>query len=436
MIADRTEMSPLTRRRGILLLVLAAAIATSLALRVGRPTEAPAVVTMPPGFWRVDAAGASAAAGEALARQLSLPYAAGSVRAEAGRTGVVAWSPTAAQPGWNFYVSGHGLEAVLLAMDGTPLHRWRTTLSAAFPGEPRSPDADCFRRAALLADGSILALVQGMGLVRLDVSSRVVWQRSEPLFNDLWVSPAENRIVVLGKRATARPDLRDGEPLLEDYLVTLDAEGRVVARVSLLAAFERSRFRDLLFPLGDHADVLHSNTIERLDGAAAADDGPLARGNLLVSLREIDTVAILDAAGDRVLGAQRGPFRRQHEPSLADDGRLLLFDNLGGEGGRSRVVAVDVANGEVTTLFAGFPGRRFASLQAGACRRLGNGNLLVVSSEQGVAWELSRAGEIVWELRSPHRAGARRELVAALFDVVRYEAPTPFLARFPLAQAP
>ena len=35
---------------------------------------------------------------------------------------------------------------------------------------------------------------------------------------------------------------------------------------------------------------------------------------------------------------------------------------------------------------------------------------------------------MVWEFRSPHRAGARGELVATLFDLVRYEATTPFLA--------
>jgi hypothetical protein len=341
------------------------------------------------------------------------------VRADGGRTGVVAWAPGAAQPGVNLYVSGHGLEAILLAMDGTPLRRWRTTLPESFPGLPPTSDASCFRRAARLADGSLLALVQGMGIVKLDAASRVVWTRAEPLFNDLWVAPDASRILTLGKRAVRRDDLRPGAPILTDEIVTLDGRGEVVTRASILAAFERSPYRDLLQPLGEHADILHSNTIEVLAGAGTTAAGPIAAGNLLVSLREIDTVAILDSAGREVLWAQRGPFRRQHEPSLLPDGRLLLFDNLGGEGGGSRVVAVDPATGELETLFAGFPGRRFASAQAGVVRRLANGNLLVVSSEQGVAWELTPGGEVAWELRSPHRAGPRRELVAALFDVVR-----------------
>jgi hypothetical protein len=262
-----------------------------------------------------------------------------------------------------------------------------------------------------------------MGMVKLAPDSRVVWRRAEPLFNDLWVAPDESRILALGKRAVRRDDLRPDAPILADEIITLDERGEVVARAPILAAFERSRFRDLLHPLGEHADILHSNTIEVLAGPGTTASGPLAAGNLLVSLREIDTVAILDPAGREVLWARRGPFRRQHEPSLLPDGRLLLFDNLGGDGGGSRVVAVDPAGGGVETLFAGFPGRRFASAQAGVARRLANGNLLVVSSEQGAAWELTPGGEIAWEFRSPHRAGPRRELVAALFDVVRVDEP-------------
>jgi len=433
-------MTPTTRfrRRHLLLLALAlAAVASWLASRAERVDVAPPPgETWPDGDWVLAGPTAEPPA-EALARQLSLPYAAGTLRAdEAGRTGVVAWRPELAQPGWNLYVSGHGHEAILLAMDGAPLHRWRARLAEAFPGVPRSPDGGSFRRAALLADGSLLALVQGMGLVKLDAQSRVVWRHAEPLFNDLWVAPDEGQILVLTKRAIERPDLRRGGPILEDSIVTFDAGGEVVARASLLAAFERSPFRELLFPLGETADILHSNTIEVLDGPGAASAGALARGNLLVSLREIDTVALLDPAGSEVLWARRGPFRRQHEPTLLADGRILLFDNLGGAAGASRVVALDVASGELEVIFAGAPQRPLASPEAGACRRLANGNLLVVASEQGVAWELTPAGEIAWELRTPHRAGTRGQLVASLFDVVRYETRTPFLARFPLPQAP
>ena len=323
-----------------------------------------------------------------------------------------------------------------MAMDGAPLHRWRLDVARAFAGIPPTSDSGFFRRAALLGDGSLLALVQGMGLVRLDPDSRLVWRYAAPVFNDLWVSPDGGTILLLVKRAVERPELRAGGPVLEDFVVFLDGAGRELRRASLLAALERSRWRGLLTTLGPSADVFHSNTIEVLGGAGTRDGGAFAAGNLLVSLREIDTVAMLSADAGAVLWAQRGPYRAQHEPSLLPDGRLLLFDNLGRGAGRARVISVDPASGAVAEEWLGPPGRALASRQAGACRRLGNGNLLVVESERGAAWEIDGERRVVWEFRSPHRAGARRELVAALLDLVRYEAPTPFLSRFARPQAP
>jgi hypothetical protein len=50
---------------------------------------------------------------------------------------------------------------------------------------------------------------------------------------------------------------------------------------------------------------------------------------------------------------------------------------------------------------------------------LDNGNTLITESCAGRAFEVSRNGTVVWEFFSPHRAGDRGELVAALFDVIR-----------------
>lgn len=426
----------LSRRLTLLLVALVAVtLAASLALRE-RARSAAAVRAETWGWWNLAPEEADARAAADLARELSLPYLAGAERASGNRFGVRTWERARAQPGWNLYVSGHAPEAVLLALDGRVLHRWRIPFAAAFPGRAPGPDSGFFRRARLLDDGSLLALFQGSGLVKLDRDSRPLWIHEAALFNDLWVAPGGERILVLAKAPRARPDLRAGGPLLEDSLVELDGAGRERRRASLLAAFERSPLRGLMSPLGPTADIFHSNTIEVLDGPGAAGPGPFARGNLLVSWREIDTVATLDPEAGTVLWARRGPFRAQHEPSLEPDGALLLFDNRGGAGGEARVVRLDPATGAVTWQWSGPPGRPLRSRQAGAVHRLGNGDLLVVESERGHAFEIAPDGRVVWEFASPHRAGARRELVATLFDLERLERPTPFLAALEAGQAP
>ncbi len=425
------------RRLTFLVVVLVAvALAASLALRRAHRSTSEDWRAQTRGWWGLAPTEGDARASEELARQLSLPYAAGVVRATAGRFGVRAWDRERAQPGWNLYVSGHALEAVLMAMDGRILHRWRLSFAEAFPGRIPTGDSGFFRRARLLADGRLLALVQSTGLIELDADSNVLWRYDAPLYNDIWVDPDEQRILVTAKNAVSRPDLRAGGPILEDSLVTLDASGREIARASLLGAFERSQERDRMFPLGPTPDIFHTNAIQVLGGPGAAAAGPFARGNLLVSFREISTVVTLDPQAREVLWAQRGPWRNQHEPSLEPDGKLLLFDNRGGPDGSSRVLVVDPGTGAIVSQWNGFPGHVLRSEQAGVVHRLSNGDLLVVETERGNAWELDSQGQVVWEFASPHRAGARHELVAALFDVVRLERPTPFLESFGAAGAP
>jgi len=52
---------------------------------------------------------------------------------------------------------------------------------------------------------------------------------------------------------------------------------------------------------------------------------------------------------------------------------------------------------------------------------LPNGNTLITESENGKAFEVTPEGKIVWEFFNPHRAGDNNELIAALYDVVRYD---------------
>lgn len=415
--------------------LLGGALALSLSLGHFAPHAAPdpAEIT-PPGWWRLALAEADPRRDEELARQLSLPYAAGVVPAS-DRFGVRAWAPASARTGVNLYVSGHGPEAILMAMDGQVRHRWRYPFERAFPGRATTPDTGFFRRAALLSDGSLLAMYQGGGLIRLDAASRPLWTLAATPYNDFWVAPDEGRILYLDKRAVTRPDLRADGPLLEDFVVTIDGAGRELARFSLLAAFEASPFRPLLEPLGPTADIFHSNRIAVLPERGPRLGGAFGAGDLLVSLREIDTLAVLDPAGRTVRWARRGPYRRQHEPHLLPSGRFLLFDNLGAGKGRSRVVEVDPASGEIAVRWPP-PGVGLWSEQAGVVRPLDDGHLLVVESERGAAFEVDADGGVVWEFRSPHRAGPRHELVAVLFDVVRYPPDHPGVRRLAATQAP
>jgi len=84
------------------------------------------------------------------------------------------------------------------------------------------------------------------------------------------------------------------------------------------------------------------------------------------------------------------------------------------------VLEFDVTTDEIVWEYYGDDADPLASPEAGSCQRLANGNTLITDSERGRAIEIAPDGARAWVFVSPHRAGRRGELIATLFDVVRY----------------
>ena len=380
----------------------------------------------PPGRWHFQAPRLGEGTdGEELARVLSLPYMAGGRDAPAA-TGVARWDPEHADNGLNLYVSGHGPEVSLIDMQGRLLHRWRYPFESAFPDKTPTIDTTYVRRAHLYPNGDLLAIFQGGGMIKLDHRSNLLWASNLSYYNHLSLDPS-GLILAIAKTARMVPELRSDEPVLEDSIVWLSPDGELLRRVSLLETLTSSPFADLIHPLPQHADIFHTNTVLAVDDPEVNDESVLAPGLLIVSLREIDMVAILDPRSTTVKAAWRGPWRAQHQPVPLPTGKLLVFDNKGAEVG-SRVVEFDPANEALTWSFPGAGDEPLSSPEAGSCQRLPNGNTLITESEMGRALEITPDHQVVWEFVSPHRAGEKNELVATLFDVVRFPADSlPFV---------
>ena len=143
---------------------------------------------------------------------------------------------------------------------------------------------------------------------------------------------------------------------------------------------------------------------------------------MLVSVRELETIAIIDGEEKTVVWALTGLWRRQHDPILLDGGNILLFDNYAGpDADESRVAEFDPFSQKVFWEYRGNDDEPFFSDVGGVNQRLPNGNTLIIESAFGRAFEVDPSGQIVWEYLNPHRAGENGELVAALWDVVRLE---------------
>lgn len=402
--------------------LLAASVTVgALALRPRKATpqtEVKQQTAMPSrGHWNVARDRATAIDPEAVSKLQAIGYLSG-YRPDPGRSSVTMRAPQAFD-GVNLYTSGHAAEAVLVGMDGEVLHRWRCTYERAFPDQPPLPSTpsgrEHWRRVRMLPGGDLLAIYEGQGLVRLSLDSAVRWALPIGAHHDLAVRE-DGTIVVLTREVVLRKELNATEPILEDFVTEISQDGKVLRTISILDAFLESAYRPLLRRSTLAGDILHTNTLELLDGRHAARVPAFAAGNLLLSSPHLDTIAVLDPRQKKIVWAASGMFHFQHEPLLLPDGDLLLLDNRGARG-LSRVLQFDPVTQQVRWLYEGFSTEFNGSVQ-----RLPNGNTLIVESDAGRAFEVTPGKEIVWEFYNPHRAGKTNELIASLFDLVRLPA--------------
>jgi hypothetical protein len=360
----------------------------------------------------------------------ALGYAEG-VAPPSGDQGVVR-ATDRAWPGLSLVTSGHGPEATLIDLTGRAVASWVAPAQAVFPeavAAGRGP-RPYLRRALLLPDGGLLAIFDDVGAFRLDAGSRLVWRWEGPAHHHLAIEG--DGVWVLSRRLIDRPELDRRRPTVDDELVLLDLETGAVRRsFSLGTALLDSPLAPLLAdlrPMRD-GDYFHTNAVVVLDGAHVDRLPEFRAGRLLVSMRTPALLAVIDPETERAAWAWRGPWRAQHEPSVVAPGHLLLFDNLGAWP-RSRALEVDPLSHRIVWAYDG-GNEPVISETCGVVQRLPGDRTVIVASDLGRVLEVDRDGGILWEWRSPFRAGRDGELVAAVFQAERIwgDALGPFVGR-------
>ena len=364
---------------------------------------------------------------ESLAKITALPYLKG-YNSAPEKTNVTVYDKEAAYNGLNLVVSGHGTEAILIDMEGKVLHSWQKNFEDIWPG-PSAPNLNelyktFWRRARLFDNGDLLAIFRDYGLVKLDKNSNLLWAYKSRCHHDLFVAE-DQRIYVLSRERRNNPRLQleswsAKNPYLEDLIVILNSEGVEQKRINVVDCFLNSEFAPILEHMKVMENILHANAIEMLDGTLVDKFPMFEKGHILISLREIHTIAIIDLEQEKVTWALNGMWKYQHEPSLLKNGNVLVFDNRGNNG-KSKIIEVNPLNQKIAWTYKGTPAQEFFSKTAGTTERLPNGNTLITESNNGRAFEVTREGKIVWEFFNPYRAGEDNELIATLYDVVRYD---------------
>ena len=354
---------------------------------------------------------------------------------------VTIYVPGLAFDGLNLYTSGHGQEAILMDMKGKVLHSWSYEHSEALPDHPEPSSSwrtATWPWAHLYPNGDLLAIYDHAGMLKLDKNSNLIWASDLPFHHRLFVDDDDDLIYGITGELNLLPLIREHEPIMEDFITILDHEGNHVRSVSLVEAFARSSYASLLLDdrmmrvldsnVKSIGDLIHTNTIEVFDGSFAHRSPIFKKGNVLISGRELNVIAIVDLEEEKVVWALTGQWLAQHTPSLLDNGNILLLDNRGHHG-MSKAVEIDPFTQEIVWAYEGTPENGFYSFHGGLVERLANGNTLIVEHAGGRAFEVTPDKKIVWEFYNPARAGKRGELIASLFMLRRLgpDFPMPWL---------
>ena len=350
----------------------------------------------------------------------SVGYLAGSQPAPQ-RKSITVYDRERAYEGVNLVVSGHAPEAILMDMEGRELHKWSSDASRVWPDFiPKKNKRHTFwRRAHLMDNGDLYAIFDGIGLIKLDKDSNPIWGVRNGAHHDLHVA-RDGRIYVLTRKAHIKETYNAKAPILEDFINVLDQDGNELEKISILDVIKNSHYAPLLTRLKRSGDILHSNTIELIEDDTSGAPAAFKKGRVLISVRQLDLVCVVDLEMKSVVWAETDFWRRQHQPTMLENGNMLVLDNKGFTR-RSSVIEFDPAAREVRWRFGGVKEVSFYTPMSGSCQRLANGNTLIVESDPGRAFEVTPDKTIVWEFVSPHRAGEDNELIATLFDVVRFE---------------
>jgi len=336
--------------------------------------------------------------------------------------GVVRHDTNQAFDGYTLFTSAHSTSAYLVDMKGRTVHRWSRSFRDVWNNPPHIPRPvpDRFihwRRVHLFPNGDLLAIFVGVGdspcgygLVKIEKDSNIVWKYAGNVHHDLDVQP-DGSIVTLTHEFRPPHEIphlyteRQTSYTLDDYVVRLSPDGEQLQKVSVLEALAKSPYDGILRVVENFEwDPLHANSVDVIDSAFAERHAFSQPGQILISLRSRDVLAILDMDDSRIAWATYGPFHRQHDAEVLSNGNLLVFDNRGhaGPGGPTRIIELDPASLEVRWSFAGDEAEWLYSRTRGMQQVLPNHNLLITEADGGRILEVTRDGDIVWEFRNPN----------------------------------
>lgn len=328
-----------------------------------------------------------------------------------------------------FFDNDNGLR--LVKRDGTVLASWTVLFSEIFTDTSRFDDPPAtdwnvdIHGALILPDGSVVFNLEYFGLVKLDRCGRIVWTLNEETHHS--VEPAEGGgFWVAGRRTYLEgnsPFPPFNLPFRVDHVMKVSEDGKLLDEINVVEMFYQNGLEALLTSIGisiepeySRWELIHLNKVGELTSDIAADFPMFEAGDLMLSMRQYNLLAVVDPETRRIKWWKIGPWIRQHDPEFRPGGTIVVFNNntywaAYGEGAFtdnpsvsvldmeqvSNIIEIDPVTEKHSVLYGGIEGQEMLSVIRGKLELTNNGGLLITEFNGGRIFETDPAGQIVWE---------------------------------------
>jgi hypothetical protein len=314
----------------------------------------------------------------------------------------------------------------LIDMQGNVVHTWQTPY-------PPGQSGYLTDRGTLFYNGQIpnkshvgRAPYRGGSALEMTWDGRILWEVKHPDHNHdgirlrngnvmlICQKPLPNEIAVRVRGGRLGTEYDNGK-MDAPYLVEMTTDGKIV--------WEWHSWEHL-DPEGDPITAIQDDRDVWTVGNGVSE---MPDDNILLSFRDISTVVMINRQTGAIywkLGAP--PLAGQHAPYMLANGNVLLFDNgphrLDQSFPHSRVLEIDPATKAIVWKFQEPRVADFFSPRLSNVQRLPNGNTLINEGWFGRFFEVTPAGEIVWEYVNPYFGVRQNFVVNAVQRAYRYSA--------------
>jgi hypothetical protein len=320
------------------------------------------------------------------------------------KTGLTAYNESKTFPGYILYTPLNGDTTILIDHKGNTKHTWKHNYRGNYGY--LLPNGNLFMNGK--TKDKTWDLLPGWNnfkggiLQELAPQGNIIWEHRDPYQHHdgrrttnggtIYLSLEKLSKETASKVKGGIPD-SDKEGMWADKIVELDNEGDTVWSWS---AAEHLDFETDILPSNfTRSEWSHGNTVV-----------PIGEDKVMVSFRSISVVGLIDKPSGE-FDWKIGPdtLAQQHDPSLLNNGNVLVFDNglLKRYSSKtfSRVIEIDPNSMEIVWEYCEEPYYNFYSPHISGARRLPNGNTLVIEGAFGRMFQVTGEGEIVWEYINP-----------------------------------